>query len=309
MQKSLLTENAMAAVGQHRPLRTGLVTARDIRKYCVAVDNRNPLHLDPAVARASGYADVVAPSLFPAVATRPVPFEEELQPDGQYGDLAPDGLGHLQSLLAGQEWEFIRPVVAGERVIEEIRIGNVEERQGKSGPLVFVLEESLLSTEAGEPLLRGRNQLILREPPARDDLAPMQATLSGSAGPATRWLEGRMIKRPSLVSLFMFAATIWATHRIHWDRDSAHAEGLAAPILPGWMMASYLAEFATAQAPAGLRLSALSLRYKAFGFPEDELACSRDGESARDGEPDGQMALKLTNQTGQDVMSGTARFT
>ena len=302
MTTTLLDDKALTALGQHRPLRTGLITARDIRKYCVAVDNRDPLHLDTDIARANGFADVVAPPLFPAVATRPVPFEEDLQPDGQYGDLAPPGLGHLQSLLAGQEWEFIRPAIAGERVIEDIRIGNVEERQGKNGPLVFVLEESLLSTEDGEPILRGRNQLVLREPvkDAGPSAAPVASHNSG--GPLTSWNGDAMTKRPSLVSLFMFGATIWATHRIHWDGDSAQAEGLPAPILPGWMMASYLAEFAQVHAPAGARLSALSLRYKAFGYPGDALTCHLSGQTGS------VTDLALSNQAGQTVMAGTARF-
>ena len=302
MKSTLLDDKALTALGQHRPLRTGLITARDIRKYCVAVDNRHPLYLDPEVARANGFADVVAPPLFPAVATRPVPFEDELQPDGQYGDLAPPGLGHLQSLLAGQEWEFIRPAIAGERVVEDVRIGNVEERQGKNGPLVFVLEESLLSTEDGEPILRGRNQLILREPPKAAEAAMGARAEPTASGPVTRWVGERMIKRPSMVSLFMFDATIWATHRLHWDRESAHTEGLPAPILPGWLMASYLAEYAEAKAPAGTRLGALSLRYKAFGYPGDEFACSLSSKTGVAAE------LALAYQGGETVMSGTAAF-
>lgn len=302
MSTSLLDSKALSAIGQRRPLRTGLITAHDIRKYCIATDNRNPVYLDQNAARAKGFADIVAPPLFPAVATRPVPFEDELQPDGQYGDLAPEGLGHLQSLLAGQEWEFIRPALVGEQVVEDVRIGSITERQGKSGLLVFVVEESLLSTQDGEPILHGRNHLILRPHPS-GAATPIKASPKPRQKEAlTQWDGSSLIKRPSLVSLFMFGATIWATHRIHWDKDAARGEGLPAPILPGWMMASYLVEFAERLCPSGKRLSALSLRYQSFGYPDDELTCSQTDDHAPD------TGIRLVNQAGQVLMAGAVKF-
>ena len=299
----LITADALAAVGVHRPLRHGQITAGDIRRFCVAVDNRDPLHLDPAAARAAGHADVIAPPLYPHAPARPAPFQSELLPDGQLPDLAPPGLTHLQSLLAGQDWEFIRPAVAGERIVEDSWYGSIEEREGRNGPLVFVMEHSEITSEAGDPILRSRNQLIFRQPP------PPQPSLEGAAeapaaapGPVTSFVDGKLIKRPSLVGLFMFDATIWATHRLHWDAGQARREGLPGPVLPGWMAASYVSEFAQSQAPAGMRLASLSLRYKSFAFPGDELTCTRVGGTTT------ECSISLTNQSGEEVQSGVARY-
>ncbi len=303
MANSLLNERALAAVGQHRPPRPGLVTARDIRKFCIAVDDRHPPYLDPEAARAAGHADVIAPPLFPASATRPVPFEADLLPDGQYSDLAPPGLEHLQSLLAGQEWDFIRPAVAGEQIVEDCWIGSIEERQGRNGPLVFVLEESLISTVGGDPILRSRNQLIFREPPPPPPPHSGEvAALPESRGPITSFHEGTMTKRPSSLSLFMFDAAIWATHRLHWDAAQARHEGLPAPIIPGWMMSAYLTEFMRSRIPAHARLTGLSLRFKAYGFAGDEFTCL---QTASD---ESEYGLSLINQNGEEIMAGTGNF-
>lgn len=303
MADSLINERALAAIGQHRPPRPGLVTARDIRKFCIAVDDRHPLYLDPAAARAAGHADVIAPPLFPASATRPVPFEADLLEDGQYSDLAPPGLEHLQSLLAGQEWDFIRPAVAGEQIVEDTWIGSVEERQGRNGPLVFVLEESLISTVDGDPILRSRNQLIFREPPPTPlPHSGQPAVLSEGRGPITSFYEGTMTKRPSSLSLFMFDAAIWATHRLHWDAEQARREGLTAPIIPGWMMSAYLTEFMRTRIPVLARIKHMSLRFKAYGFAGDAFTCLQTTIG------DSEYGLSLINQSGEEIMAGSASF-
>lgn len=308
MTTTLLGATTLDAIGRHRPLRHGVASANDIRKYCVAIDNRNPIYLDREAARAGGHSDLIAPPLFAHAAMRPSPFQTELLPDGQLPDLAPPGLEQLQSLLAGQEWEFHRPVLAGETLVEDSWYGPIEERVGRNGPLVFVMEESLISDAAGQPVLRSRNQLIFRPaPPAGgndDKAASLPEDARDHGGPPTSVDGAALVKRPSMVALFMFDAVIWATHRLHWDAGQARREGLPGPILPGWMAASYLCELAERHVPAGKRLVGLSLKYRSFAFPGDELRCIwQDG-------PEGTMerGLSLVNQHGQVIQDGTARY-
>lgn len=299
---SLVCNETLAAIGRHRPLRHGLVTATDIRRYCVAIDNRNPLYLDLDAAHAAGHADLIAPPLFAHAPLRPSPFQSELLPDGQLPDLAPPGLDHLQSLLAGQEWEFHRPVVAGERLVEDTWYGPIEEREGRSGPMVFVTEESLISDEGGHPVLRSRNRLIFRPAPTGPaGAAPHHAAAPDTGAPVTQFVDGRLVKRPSMVGLFMFGAVIWATHRLHWDAAQAQKEGLAGPVLPGWMAASYLSELCEWLAPAGQRLTSLDLKFKSFAYPGDQLTCTASGDPSAP-------ALVMINQHGVEIQSGSAKF-
>ena len=55
------------AVGKRYPPSTYAVGREKIREYASAVGETNPLHFDVDVARAAGYADVVAPPMFAVV--------------------------------------------------------------------------------------------------------------------------------------------------------------------------------------------------------------------------------------------------
>jgi len=301
-----LNEDILATVGQKTEERTGQVTAYAIRKFCAAIDERAPVYLDKEAARAAGYADVISPPLFNASVLRPVPHRDGLLNDGQYGDLAPAGLGHLQTMLAGHNWESHRPAIAGEHIRQVTTIKSISEREGKTGPILFTERESIIETLDGEPLERYSNVLILRAPPP-----PLPAFEGRAGGPATSphfaatsWQDGKLIKRPDMIQLFMFSAAIWAVHRIHWDTPYAQSEGLKLPVLPGWMLSCYLSQIASAKAPAGQRIRSLEHRYRASGFPGDTVICS----TREDAEP-GAIEVVAENQDGAVLVTGTTRFT
>ena len=115
--------------------------------------------------------------------------------------------------------------------------------------------------------------------------------------------EDGFIKHPDMISLFMFSAAIWAVHRIHWDTPYAQSEGLPLPILPGWMLSSYLAQLAEMKAPAGQRLSRINVRYKGVVHPGDSLTCTAAITPAK---PD--FTLSILNQKGQEVAAADAAY-
>ena len=300
---TLLTDQVMSIVGTSSEPVWGLVTANAIRKFATGIDDANPLFVDRAAARAAGYADVISPPLFAASVLRPTPFRAGFLNDGQYETTAPPGLTHLQTILAGQRWEILRPAVAGEEICEVFTTRSITEKQGKTGPMVFVEKESVVTTRDGEVIQRYGNALILREPP------PPLPPFSGEARsyghpegtPATEWDGEALIKRPDMISLFLFDGAAWCVHRIHWDIPYAQQEGLPAPILPGWMTSSYLAQLAQVRAPEGQRLHKIDVRYKASVFPGDTVRCT-----AVPG--DGGVALSAVNQHGIENASATASF-
>ena len=231
-----------------------------------------------------------------------MPARSGLLADGQYDTLAPPGLTHLQTMLAGQHWEICRPAVAGERVIEEGTTRSITERQGATDPVVFVEKEAVIrSADRGDAIERSVATLILRDPPLPLPPVAGETATKGSAGAATSRLpDGSLVKRPDMITLFMFAATIWAVHRIHWDAPYARSEGLPAPVLPGWMLASYLAQRARGAAPEGKHLAGLAVRYRAIAHPDDILTCRATSEA----EPE----LTITNQHETVVVNGKATF-
>jgi 3-methylfumaryl-CoA hydratase len=302
--KTHLNGEILKEVGRSSEKRYGLVTANAIAKFCAAIDEDNPLYTDPEAARAAGHADVISPPLFNGSVTRPVPHRSGLLGDGQYDNAAPPGLTHLQTMLAGQNWEIVRRSVAGERVIEQFTTKSITERQGATGPIVFVEKEATItSADEGDVVERYGTTLILREPPpplpafSGEDASPAPR----EQDPATSFTDTGMIKRPDMITLFMFSATIWAVHRIHWDVPYARSEGLPGPVLPGWMLSSYLAQLAETKAPKGGRLHRIAVRYRAPVHPDDVLDCRAVPDASG-------LTLAMTNQHGKEVTTGTASF-
>jgi acyl dehydratase len=304
MSDSYLTPEIMALIGEITPGRRGQLTANGIEKYAAAIDDRNPLYFDRTAAQAAGFADVIGPPLYAAAATRPVPFRDGLLDDGQYDTAAPPGLTHLQTMLAGQNWELIRPAVAGEEVIETFTTKSITERKGGTGNIVFVDKEATITTVNGELIQRYSNLLILRAPPPPiPAFSSPEPNAAAKSRPATIIEGDTLIKNPDKINLFMYCAAIWAIHRIHWDTPYAQSEGLPDAILPGWMVSSYLAQLAGMRAPAGMRLSKINVRYKGMAFPGDTLTCRAVPVAGETG-----MTMSVTNQSGVEISTGDAAY-
>jgi acyl dehydratase len=121
-----------------------------IRRFADAIGDPNPLYQDEAMARASGFAGLVAPPTFPAVLAMNEKFRHSLD------------LGTRSILQSEQVIEYGRAVVAGDRVTMKSRVAEVAERPSASGPMdVLVLEEEGRDDQ-GELLFRCRETLILR---------------------------------------------------------------------------------------------------------------------------------------------------
>jgi acyl dehydratase len=128
------------------------VTATDIAKFAHATGETDPIHFDKEAALASGYPDVVAPSLFPYVvrmhASALVPIDQ-LEPDGSpTADVPPlptrrAVAGETKVVVGGR-------VVAGDTITVTKRLAEMYEKEGRSGPLVFVEMEFTFTNQRGE---------------------------------------------------------------------------------------------------------------------------------------------------------------
>lgn len=126
-----------ARIGQRSRHYLGVVDALLIRRYAVAIEDPNPLYHDADAARAAGYQDIVAPpNLLSAIVDWGAgAFDHALKADGTTGMGDTNG---LRIMGAGEEMEFLKPVVAGSRIFAEDHVERVEVKAGRSGPLVFV---------------------------------------------------------------------------------------------------------------------------------------------------------------------------
>ncbi len=121
-----------------------------IRRFADALGDPNPLYQDEAVARAAGHPALVAPPTFPVALTSNERFRHSLD------------LGTRSMLHAEQQFEYQRPLVAGDRITVVSRVADVLERPSASGPMDVIVIEDEGKDEKGELVFRTRATLILR---------------------------------------------------------------------------------------------------------------------------------------------------
>jgi acyl dehydratase len=111
-----------SAVGKEYPSVTYAVGREKVKEYASAVGETNPLHLDPAAARAAGHADVVAPPMFAVVYQSPAVMSGLFDPEV--------GINFAMMVHSGQSFRWERVVVAGDELTTQARVSNIEEKGG-----------------------------------------------------------------------------------------------------------------------------------------------------------------------------------
>lgn len=160
----IITEEARSWAGKEFPPFEFIVTGLDIARFAHAVEATEPIHFDRAAARAAGFADVVAPALFPYVIRMQaynLVDRAHLEPDGSpSADVPPlptrRAMAGETSILLGE------PIVAGDVITVEKHVLDLYEKEGKSGPLVFVQMEFTFHNQHGRLVAREQFTRIYR---------------------------------------------------------------------------------------------------------------------------------------------------
>ena len=139
----LVTPEIRAWIGKSAPPVTVRVTRRDIRKYAVATRQRLEKYLDGDEA----------PALFHLDLFRRIAEIDTLRPDGLAPDPLIPPLPVNRVLFGGAEITFHRPIRAGDVLVGTRTLKDIREKDGRTGPLLFVSIEVNVATNAGEPVL------------------------------------------------------------------------------------------------------------------------------------------------------------
>ena len=140
-----------------RLLSTGsaTVTAEHIAGFARALGDENPIYLEPEAARRSPFASIVAPP------TYGIAFMTQAMAGGMDTFLEL-GLNFMTLVHGEQEFEYVRPIRAGDTLTLTGRISDIYEKTGSSGTLDFVVLETEALDAAGKPVFFSRNTLISR---------------------------------------------------------------------------------------------------------------------------------------------------
>ena len=144
-------------VGREFPASEAYEVGREhIRQFATAIGDRNPLYVDPEVARAAGHRDVIAPPTFLTV------LGFRFAGEGPIAD--PDlGLDYSRLVHGGQTFRSHRPVVAGDRLRLTTRVDAIRGAGGNE--LMTTVQE--VTDESGEPVATLTSTVVIRGGEAR----------------------------------------------------------------------------------------------------------------------------------------------
>jgi 3-methylfumaryl-CoA hydratase len=187
----------------------------------------------------------------------PLHRQSEIGPDGHArrgGFMPPVPLP--RRMWAGSQFSFHSPLRVGDVITRQSRIEKVEQKSGRTGPLVFVRVRHAVSVgevPTDTPALVEFHDIVYREAPRPTDPPPPAPVMApADAAWCREWV-------PDDVLLFRYSALTFNGHRIHYDRRYVtEVEGYAGLIVHGPLIATLLLD--------GLRHEYPQARVTAFEF-------------------------------------------
>ena len=142
----------------------GPVTKKEILRFCLAVDDQNPLFRHEELAEKGPYKGIIAPPLF----HRSVHTKEEI-----LKDIEPSGLGkkmglHIEmplpgfsgAIAGGVDIEYGEPIRPGDYITVKERVVDIYEKYGKLGPMIFIVIDRTYLNQKGEIVVREKGITI-----------------------------------------------------------------------------------------------------------------------------------------------------
>jgi 3-methylfumaryl-CoA hydratase len=171
-------------------------------------------------------------------------------PVHRWSDLGPDGHpkrgGFLppvplpRRMWAGGRVEFHHPLRVGESITRTSTIVNVQFKEGRTGPLVFVLVRHEIRNAQGAALTE-EHDIVYRD---------FSAAATGTPAPAPDDSVWQRVIHPDDVLLFRYSALTFNGHRIHYDRRYAtEVEAYPGLVVHGPLIATLLVDLVRSNLP------------------------------------------------------------
>ena len=139
-------------VGKEYPPFTIAVESRRIVAFARAIGETDPIYSDEESARSAGYDGIPAPLTFP--------FTLTLEAGQSFNVLEDMGIDRTRSVHGAQGFRYHRPIYGGDTVSGRQKIVDIFEKKG--GALVFILTETALANQHGEPVCDLTSTIVVR---------------------------------------------------------------------------------------------------------------------------------------------------
>lgn len=339
MASELITPEVLALIGQETPPERNRFAISDEMAYDLAdvTEDPNPLYVDQDYAKNSRFRGLLCPPL--------ATWKDIAPPIGFFGA---GQESHFEvplpfnsyGLNGGSDWQFLRPAYVGAWVTRQFRIRDIFEKQGRSGPLVFVIRQETLTDQENrkisvadrvsihralpvEDQVRADDVGAFREPPLQD--VPVSPPASDVVLPKPQSESGQqrhfedvtvgdelpsVVKGPiTTTHLVRWAAANGNYARIHWDLPFAQLrQGLSNVVVNGSLKNQYVGELLVKFAGEEGWFKRYQVQHRGMDYPGDVLtahgAVTGKRELGEFGYVDCQVGLR--NNRGELTVSGQA---
>jgi len=321
MADTLITPEVRALLGQETPPERNRFPISEEMVYDLAdaTEDPNPLYVDREHAQRSRFGGLLCPPL--------ATWKDIAPPIGYFGA---GQESHFQvplpfnsyGLNGGSDWEFRRPAYVGDWVTRQFRILDIYEKQGRSGPLVFVVRQETQANQRGQVISLARRVSIHRALPAgdqpREAVNARQQLQTVSVAPPDpevvlprpsalhrqqRYFEEvavgielpPVVKGPiTTTHLVRWAAANGNYARIHWDLPFAQLrQGLPNVVVNGSLKNQYLGQLLINFAGEEGWLRRFYVEHRGMDFPGDVLTASGAVTGKREEDGFGHLAVQV----------------
>jgi hydroxyacyl-ACP dehydratase HTD2-like protein with hotdog domain len=235
-----------------------------IRRFAKSLGLDNPLYYD------IDHGQPVAPPTFIFSVNHDSlgEFDETGRPTKRLSLPPPFG----PAMRGGNKYQFTQQVRVGDQVWMKRKVNGLEEKQGRTGALLFLTYDVHYTNQGGDLLGINTETLIFRvtEEGKKKNAMSRQAVFEDRR-------EGQEIPpyrvTVSKVQMMIYAAATWNPNRLHWDSDFCRERGFAEANVAGPMFGDYLAEMLVKWAGDPSRLKSLDYVNRNMAFPGDTLTC------------------------------------
>lgn len=147
-EDSVITDEMKAVVGVESEPSIYEIEKEPIRRWAESIGDPNPLYCDEEYAKSKGYRSIIAPPGFIAQYAFPV----------KGGSVRRSIQTPFTRLLnGGNEYEFFKPIQAGDTISATGKIAELRERAGRMGKMLIIINESTFKNQDGEIVAKARS--------------------------------------------------------------------------------------------------------------------------------------------------------
>ena len=157
-KESVITDEMRSLIGIESKPSVYEIQKEPIRRWAEAIGDDNPLYHDEKYARKSRFGGIITPPgmvgnySFPVKVGGPLPQAES---------------PFWRRFNGGNEFEFLKPVQAGDVLTSTTKLVDLQERRGRPGIGRMLIQtiESTFKNQKGEVAVKARNTRITYEGP------------------------------------------------------------------------------------------------------------------------------------------------